>query len=256
MIDFNLIWYGHVKYCRYPKKVFWSTRSYAGPRLHCLAKIQFGRVHFGVFSTSRFLPPALSSDWTSPALSSVIQLTGSVDVSSLTRGSNWLEVLDFRHSQGVLTHWKCWFFVTHGGFQLIRSVEFSSLTGGSTSLEVLIFRHSQEVPTDSSIDFSSLTGGSNWLEVLIFRHWRGVTTEWKCWFFVTGGGFQLPGDADFSSLTGASNWLEVLIFRRWRWVPTDWRARKGGGFRGLAAYKTICILLWYVGDTNFMALKV
>ena len=55
MIDFNLIWYGHVKYCRYPKKVFWSTRSYAGPRLHCLAKIQFGRVHFGVFSTSCFV---------------------------------------------------------------------------------------------------------------------------------------------------------------------------------------------------------
>ena len=116
MIDFNLIWYGHVKYCRYPKKVFWSTRPYAGPKLHCLAKIQFGQVYFGVFSTSRFLPPALSSDWTSPALSSVIQLTGSVDVSSLTGGSNWLEVLIFHHSQGVPTDSKCWIFATHRGF--------------------------------------------------------------------------------------------------------------------------------------------
>ena len=190
MIDFNLIWYGHVKYCRYPKKVFWSTRSSAGPRLHCLAKLQFGRVHFGVFSRSCFLPPALSSDWTSPALSSVIQLTGSVDVSSLVEGSNWLEVLNFRHSQGVQTDWKCWFFITHRGFQLTRSVEFLSFTGGSNSLEVLIFCHSQEVPTYS-----------------------------KCWFFVTHRGFQLNRSVNFSSLTGGSKWLEVLIFRQSRWVP-------------------------------------
>ena len=144
MKDCNLIWYGHVKYCRYPKKVFWSTRSFAGPRLPCLAKIQLGRLHFAVFSTSRFLPRALSSDWTSPALSSVIQLTGSVDVSSLVEGSNWLEVLNFRHSQGVQTDWKCWFFITHRGFQLTRSVEFSSFTWGSNSLEVLIFCQSGE----------------------------------------------------------------------------------------------------------------
>ena len=34
-------------------------------RLDRWARIQFGRVHFGVFSTSRFVSLALSSDWTS-----------------------------------------------------------------------------------------------------------------------------------------------------------------------------------------------
>ena len=73
------------------------TRSYAagGPRLDRRTRIQLGRVHFGVFSTSRFGPPALSSDWTWPALSSVIC-----------------------HSRGVRTDWKWWFFVTDGGSQL------------------------------------------------------------------------------------------------------------------------------------------
>ena len=33
------------------------------PRLNRRARIQLGRVHFGVFSTSRFVPPALSSDY-------------------------------------------------------------------------------------------------------------------------------------------------------------------------------------------------
>ena len=33
-----------------------------GPRLDRRARVQFGRVHFGVFSTSRSVPPALSSD--------------------------------------------------------------------------------------------------------------------------------------------------------------------------------------------------
>ena len=149
------------------------------------------RVHFGVFSRSCFLPPALSSDWTSPALSSVIQLTGSVDVSSLVEGSNWLEVLNFRHSQGVQTDWKCWFFITHRGFQLTRSVEFSSFTGGSHSLEVLFFVTHRRFQLTRSVDFSSLTGGSNWIEVLIFRHSRGVPNDWKCWFFVNHGGFQM-----------------------------------------------------------------
>ena len=37
-----------------------------GPRLDRRARIQLGRVHFGVFSTSRFVPPALSSHWTWP----------------------------------------------------------------------------------------------------------------------------------------------------------------------------------------------
>ena len=32
-------------------------------RLDRRARIQFGQVHFGVFSTSRFAPLALSSDW-------------------------------------------------------------------------------------------------------------------------------------------------------------------------------------------------
>ena len=48
--------------------VFYDTRSYAAlqaaylDRFHRVG-IQLGRVHFGVFSTSRFVPPALSSDW-------------------------------------------------------------------------------------------------------------------------------------------------------------------------------------------------
>ena len=42
-----------------------------GPRLDRRARIQFRRVHFDVLSTPRIVPPALSSDWTSPALSSV-----------------------------------------------------------------------------------------------------------------------------------------------------------------------------------------
>ena len=46
------------------------TRSCAGLRAADLDWIQFGRVHFGVFSMSRFVPPALSSNWTWPALSS------------------------------------------------------------------------------------------------------------------------------------------------------------------------------------------
>ena len=33
------------------------------PKLDRRARIQFGRVNFGVFSTSRFVPPALSSEW-------------------------------------------------------------------------------------------------------------------------------------------------------------------------------------------------
>ena len=34
------------------------------PRLDRRASIQFGRGHFGVFSTSRFVPLALCSNWT------------------------------------------------------------------------------------------------------------------------------------------------------------------------------------------------
>ena len=34
------------------------------PRLDCQARKQFGRIHFGVFSMSCFVPPALSSDLT------------------------------------------------------------------------------------------------------------------------------------------------------------------------------------------------
>ena len=33
----------------------------SGPRLDCRVRIQLGWVHFGVFSSSRFVPPALSS---------------------------------------------------------------------------------------------------------------------------------------------------------------------------------------------------
>ena len=48
--------------------VFYDTRSYAAlqaaylDRFHRVG-IQLGQVHFGVFSTSRFVPPALNSDW-------------------------------------------------------------------------------------------------------------------------------------------------------------------------------------------------
>ena len=35
-----------------------------GPRLDRQARIQFKQVYFGVFSTSRFVPPSLSLDWT------------------------------------------------------------------------------------------------------------------------------------------------------------------------------------------------
>ena len=34
-----------------------------GPRLDRRVRIQLGRVHFWVFSMSRFVPLALSSDW-------------------------------------------------------------------------------------------------------------------------------------------------------------------------------------------------
>ena len=34
-----------------------------GPRLDHRARLEFGRVHFGVFSMSRIVPPALSSHW-------------------------------------------------------------------------------------------------------------------------------------------------------------------------------------------------
>ena len=66
-----------------------------GPRLDRRVRIQLGRIHFVVFSTSRFVPLALSSDWTWPALSSVIC-----------------------HSGGIPTDWKWWFFVTDSGSQL------------------------------------------------------------------------------------------------------------------------------------------
>ena len=34
-----------------------------GPRLDRWVRIHLGQAHFGVFSTSRFVPPALSLDW-------------------------------------------------------------------------------------------------------------------------------------------------------------------------------------------------
>ena len=57
--------------------------------------IQFGRKHFGVFSKSRFLPPALSSWFCSyfPTFwflfFSQFQMTGSVDFSLLAGDPNW-----------------------------------------------------------------------------------------------------------------------------------------------------------------------
>ena len=50
-----------------------------GPRLDHRARIHFGQVHFGVLTTSCFVPLALSSDWTWPALSSLIRY-----------GKNWM----------------------------------------------------------------------------------------------------------------------------------------------------------------------
>ena len=66
-------------------------------RLDRRARIQLERAHFGVFSTSRFVPPTLSSDWTWPTLSSVI--------CHWRGGSNWLEVMIFRYWRGIPT-WK------------------------------------------------------------------------------------------------------------------------------------------------------
>ena len=84
------------------------------------------------------------------------------DFSSHTGGSNWLEVMIFRHLRGVPNGWKWWLFITDEGFHL---------TG--------------------SDDFTAPTGGPNWLEVMTFHHSQGVSTEWKWWLFVTHGGSQL-----------------------------------------------------------------
>ena len=125
------------KWCTWPKKCIQSSYSTKLGHLERRARIQLGRVNFGVFSMTCFVPPALTSDWTWPALSSVICHPSSVlrrlssavrrPLSvvrcpsyavrrppsvirhlSLTGGSKWLEVMIFRY----------WFFVIDGGSQL------------------------------------------------------------------------------------------------------------------------------------------
>ena len=79
-----------------------STRSSAEVRATKLDWIVGPGYSFGVFSTSRFVPPILSSDCTWPALS----------LSSVVcRPSSVTDRL--RHWRGVPTDWKWWFFVTH-----------------------------------------------------------------------------------------------------------------------------------------------
>ena len=145
---------------------FKDTRSYGGPRLDCWAVIQFSRVHFRVFSTSHFVPQA--SDWTWPELSSVIchlssifrRPSSAVRRLSPTWVSYWLEVMIFCHWWGIPTDWKWWFLFIFSNFLIL-----------------VIF-----------------TDMFNILKVMIFC--------WKCWFFVTDGGFQMTGSVDFSLLTG------------------------------------------------------
>ena len=109
---------------------FHSTRSYAAqraasrPRLNRWARIQFGRVHSGMFSTSRLMPLALSS----------AQQIGT-DPLCHPLSVNWLEVMIFCHWWGIPTDWK-WWFHRH----VIESDDFL--------LEVLIFRYWRGIPTD------------------------------------------------------------------------------------------------------------
>ena len=101
-------------------------------RLDRRASIQFGRVHFGVFSMFRFMSPALSSDWTWPALSSVICHPPSVLCPPSFGVCHLSSVIC--HSRGVPTDWKWWFFVTDRGSQLTGSDNFLLLTGIPTDL--------------------------------------------------------------------------------------------------------------------------
>ena len=41
--------------------------------------------------------------------------------------------------------------------------------------------------------------------------WNSAQIYWKCWSFVTQGGFQLTWSVDFLSLTADFNWLEVCF---------------------------------------------
>ena len=120
-----------------PNTNFCLTRSIAalrvgGHRLDRQARIQFGRVHFGVFSTSlslrhsaRIGPDLLCHCHPSSAICHpdskwqfVSLYFGDRQTLSLTGGSNWLEVIifcdtDFFTHGGDPTDWKWWFFVTH-----------------------------------------------------------------------------------------------------------------------------------------------
>ena len=74
------------------------------PRLDRQVRIQLGRVHFGVFSTSPFVPPALSSDWTWSALSSS-------HPSSVMEKIGWWQNVTHRRHMGF-----SWFQVSFNGF--------------------------------------------------------------------------------------------------------------------------------------------
>ena len=144
-----------------------SRPTGGGPRLDRSARIQFGRVHFGVFSTSCFVPPARSSGWIWPALSSVVRHPSYVlrHPSSVTHGGpNWpFRCLDFP------TFW-FWFF--------------SQTCSGSDDFSL-------DFPTFWFWFFSQTCSGRDdfLLKVFIFCHSWGVPTDWKFWFFVTYVGF-------------------------------------------------------------------
>ena len=91
------------------------------PRLDCRARKQFRRIHFGVFSMSRFVPPALSSNWTWPALS----LSSIIRHLSYVRLDRW----------ALLTVW-VWYIFIFVLFPLYRSTDLAELWGTVKSCQI------------------------------------------------------------------------------------------------------------------------
>ena len=105
------------KWCTWPKKCIQSSYSTKLGHLERRARIQLGRMNFGVFSMTCFVPLALTSDWTWPALSSVIRHLSSLNrhLSSVTeklRKWSFFVTHRFHHWWGDQTEWKWPFFVT------------------------------------------------------------------------------------------------------------------------------------------------
>ena len=90
-------------------------------RLDRQARIQFRRIHFGVFSMSSFVPPALSSNWTWPALS----LSSIIRHLSYVRLDRW----------ALLTVW-VWYIFIFVLFPLYRSTDLAELWGTVKSCQI------------------------------------------------------------------------------------------------------------------------